>query len=486
MSDLARRIASADIQDERTKIQLQQQYGLEEEDLVNNALVTARIFQEAAKGNMRAAERWEELTKEVEVEDNSIKIPAEAIGSAFVDINRHILPNIKYVFKGGRGGLKSSYISLKIIELLLSHSMMHACVVRRVGQTLKDSVYAQLKWAITTLGLENDFEFKKSPLEIVYKTGQTIYFRGADDPLKLKSIKPPYGYIGILWKEEWDQLAGPEEDRSINQSVLRGGPEAYEFCSFNPPRTIDSWVNRVLLEPDDKRIVHSSTYLAAPAEWLGQKFLDDAEHLKEVNPKAYEHEYMGVANGDGGAVFEFIEPRTITNEEIGNFDKLYAGVDWGYYPDPFCFLLVHYDPQQEKVYLIDELYAQKLQNKDSAEWILKNHPELVQNGVLKYGIICDSAEKKSVADFVDLGIRNAKAAYKPPGSVAYGIKWLQARTLVIDRNRTPHAYEEIVHYEYEKDKDGDVVSGYPDENNHAIDALRYSLSPVFLRRGTTA
>lgn len=107
---------------------------------------------------------------------------------------------------------------------------MHACIIRKMGNTLKDSVYAQMKWAINELGLYDEFNCKLSPLEIVLKeTGQTIYFRGCDDPLKLKSIKPPFGYIGILWKEEKDQLCGPEEERSINQSVLRGGADSYDF-----------------------------------------------------------------------------------------------------------------------------------------------------------------------------------------------------------------------------------------------------------------
>lgn len=142
------------------------------------------------------------------------KIPAVCIGRAFCDINRRIAPNKSYVFEGGRGGLKSSYVSLKIIELLMNKPEMHACVVRKIAGTLRDSVYAQIKWAINELGLNDEFSCKVSPLEIKRKsTGQIIYFRGCDDPIKLKSIKPPFGYIGILWKEEKDQLSGPAEAR---------------------------------------------------------------------------------------------------------------------------------------------------------------------------------------------------------------------------------------------------------------------------------
>ena len=487
MAEIASKIASADIKDPKLRAQLQAQYGLEEEELINDSLVTARVFQEAVNGSMRAIEKWQEISQVGAEEDKEYELPARVIGKAFVDVNRNIKPNIKYVFKGGRGGLKSSYISLKIIELLKNHLNIHACVIRKVGATLKDSVYAQMQWAINELGLTEEFEFKKSPLEIVYKkTGQRIYFRGSDDPVKLKSIKPEFGYIGILWKEEWDQFSGPAEDRSINQSVLRGGDIAYEFCSFNPPKSKENWVNKQELEPNDKRVIHSSCYTEAPREWLGQRFLDDAEHLKEVNPDAYEHEYLGIANGDGGNVFEFLELRDIADDEIENMPNLYAGVDWGYYPDPYAFILCSYDPAREKIYIIDEYVAQKKKNSETAEWIKENHGELLEGDVLQYGIICDSAEKKSVVDYSDLGIWNAKAAWKPPGCVSYSMKWLQGKTIVIDPKRTPYAYKEIVEYEYERDKDDNVLSGYPDENNHCIDALRYALSPVYMRHFNSA
>lgn len=484
MSELARQIAAGDIQSDKLKKQIKA-LGIEDEDLTNNAVVTAAIFQGATKGNMAAVEKWEQLTEAIGADNKPFELPARVIGRAFVDINRNLLPNMTYIFKGGRGGLKSSYISLKIVELIKNYPDMHACIVRKVGATLKDSVYAKMKWAIRELGLEEEFEYKVSPLEIRYrKTGQTIYFRGADDPIKLKSIATPFGYIGILWKEERDQLAGAEEERSINQSVLRGGNVMYDFASYNPPKSKSNWVNIEERVPNENRIVHTSSYLDVPPEWLGQKFLDDAAHLKEVNPEAYEHEYMGVANGEGGLVFDYVEVRDISDEEIRNMDRLYAGVDWGYYPDYYAFILSYYNPAQETIYLIDEHCINRASNRETAAWILENHSRDIR--ACDYGVVCDSAEPKSVADYVDLGIFNAKEAYKPPGSVDYGMKWLQKRKIVIDPRRTPYAHKEITMYEYDRDKDGNVISGYPDRDNHCIDALRYSLSPLFMRRFTQA
>lgn len=453
--------------------------GISDEDANNNACIVAAVYDKAIKGNMQAVDKWEQLVTVSKSDESKYELPARVLGKAFVDINRQIKPNIEYVFEGGRGGLKSSFVAFKIVELIKNNPQMHACITRQVAGTLKDSVYANMKWAINELGLMEEFECKVSPLEIKYiKTGQTIYFRGLDDETKLKSIKPEFGYIGILWKEEKDQMKGDAQERSVNQSVLRGGDESYDFSSYNPPKSKSNWVNRIKLVPNPKRVIHHSSYLEAPAEWLGQKFIDDAAHLKEINPEAYEHEYLGVPNGDGGNVFEYLEIRDITDEEISHMDRIFAGVDYGWYPDQFCYLRTYYDSAREKIYLIDELYVNKWSNSKTAEWIKKK-------GYDDYTMICDSAEPKSVNDFRDAGLP-ARGAIKGPGSIEYGFKFLQTKTIVIDPKRTPNAYKEITEYEYDRDKEGNVISGYPDGNDHAISALRYAYEPLFNRRGHSA
>lgn len=387
--------------------------------------------------------------------------------------------HLEYVFKGGRGSTKSTTVGMTIVELMKNNHDVHAVVCRKVGNTIKDSVYNKIKWAIGKQEFTEEFDSKLSPMEITLKsTGQKIYFRGADDPDKIKSINPEFGYIGILWFEELDQFAGPEEIRKIEQSAIRGGDLAWIFKSFNPPKTMNNWANKYVLEPKENRIVHSSTYLDVPSGWLGQPFIDEAEHLKEVNPNAYEHEYMGIANGNGGNVFEYLEIRDITDEEISRMDRIFAGVDYGWYPDAFCYLRTYYDSAREKIYLIDELYVNKWSNSKTAEWIKKK-------GYDDYTMICDSAEPKSVNDFRDAGLP-ARGAIKGPGSIEYGFKFLQTKTIVIDPKRTPNAYKEITEYEYDRDKEGNVISGYPDGNDHAISALRYAYEPLFNRRGNSA
>lgn len=456
--------------------------GVDPEDIDNQMAIVAGMSKAAMLGDAKAAKVLVDIIgkdDDKQYQDKKYELPARVLGKAFVDLNRHIEPNIAYVLEGGRGSLKSSFWALKIVELMKNNPELHACITRQVAATLKDSVYAQMKWAINILDLNDEFDCKVSPLEIIYKkTGQTIYFRGLDDETKLKSIKPAFGYIGILWKEEKDQMKGAAEERSVNQSVLRGGDISYDFSSYNPPKSKSAWVNKEKLIPNPNRVIHSSTYLEAPAEWLGKKFIEDAEHLKEVNPAAYAHEYMGEANGDGGNVFEYLEIRTITDEEIERMDRIYQGVDWGFYPDPFAFIRLHYDSAREKIYLIDEIYENKKSNKQTAE-------EIISRGYADYRITCDSAEPKSVNDYVDFGLF-ATGAIKGPGSVEYSMKWLQNRTIVIDPKRTPNAFKEITEYEYERDREGDVISGYPDENNHLIDAIRYGTESIWKRRGSSA
>ena len=481
MAQLAELMLNSQL-DEQSKKRVQKMCGdVMDEDATVASMIMAGQIQSAMKGNTKAFIALTELSDKANAGGNEerYRLPAEVIGKAFVDINRQIKPNIEYVFEGGRGGLKSSFVGFKIIELIKNNPMMHACITRQVAGTLKDSVYAQMKWCINMLGLNDEFECTKSPLEIKYKkTGQIIYFRGLDDETKLKSIKPEFGYIGILWKEEKDQMKGDAQERSVNQSVLRGGDESYDFSSYNPPKSKSNWVNRIKLVPNPKRVIHHSSYLEAPAEWLGQKFIDDAAHLKEINPEAYEHEYLGIPNGDGGNVFEYLEIRDITDEEISRMDKIFQGCDWGFFPDPYAFIRLYYNHNTEKIYLIDEIYENKWSNRKSADEILKRKYD-------DYTITCDSAEPKSINDYRDFGLP-ARGAIKGPGSVEYSMKWLQTRTIVIDPKRTPNAYKEFSEYEYERDKDGNVISGYPDENNHLIDACRYATESLWRRRGTNA
>lgn len=407
-------------------------------------------------------------------------IPASMVAPAFIKVIHDIEQQLynEYVFPGGRGSTKSSFVGLQIVDLIMKHEGVHALATRQVADTLRTSVYAQIQWAIDALGLEDEFHCTVSPLEITRKsTGQKIYFRGADDPGKIKSIKVPFGYIAILWFEELDQFKGEEAVRKIEQSVIRGGELAYIFKSFNPPKSANNWANKYIKVPKKTRLTTWSNYLDVPKHWLGKPFIDEAEHLKEVNPIAYENEYMGVANGTGGNVFDNVTIREITDEEIKEFDRLYNGIDWGWYPDPFHFGRMHYDAARRKLFIFMEHRCNKQSNRQTAD-------KLIEKGITANDIItCDSAEPKSIGDYKSYGLL-ARAAEKGPGSVDYSMKWLQSLTeIIIDNVRCPETANEFLNYEYERDKEGNVISGYPDKDNHAIDCVRYATNPIWKRRG---
>lgn len=406
---------------------------------------------------------------------------SNVLGPAFYQFAHDVFlhGHTHYDLSGGRGSLKSSGISLLVPLILLTNPNTHALVLRKVANTIRDSVYSQYIWAIGELGMANQWEAKVQPMELIYKpTGQKIMFRGADDPMKIKSIKVPFGYIAVTHFEEKDQFAGRSEIRNILQSTMRGGELFWNFESYNPPISRDNWANKDSLQERSDRLCHKSTYLEAPPEWLGEQFLIEAEHLKEIDERAYRHEYLGEAVGTGGSVFEKIEKRRLTDDIIARFDRIYQGIDWGWFPDQFAFIRLHYDHARATIYILDELYVNKWSNEEVARWIKKHK----YNNVLT---ICDSAEPKSLFDMRQMGIR-VDGAIKGPGSIEYGMKWLQRRKIIIDPQRTPNACRELSEYEYERDKEGNFISGYPDKNNHIIDAMRYALERLMHGNKTRA
>lgn len=406
---------------------------------------------------------------------------SEMLAPVFYDFAKDVMRHghTHYDIRGGRGSLKSSTVSLLVPQLLIANPNTHALVLRKVANTLRDSVFNQYMWAIAELGMAGLWYAKVSPMEIIYRpTGQKIMFRGADDPMKIKSIKVPFGYIAVTHFEEKDQFSGRAEIRTILQSTMRGGDKFWNFESYNPPISRDNWANVDSAEDKPNRLCHISTYLDAPKSWLGEEFINEAEYLKHTDERAYQHEYLGLPVGTGGNVFDKLELREITDDEVKRFDRIYQGIDFGWYPDPFCFVRIYYDVARETLYLIDENYVNKTSNEDNAAWIREHHYN-------DFPITCDSAEPKSIVDFRASGV-DARSAIKGPGSVEYGMKWLQRRKIVIDKRRTPNAYKEIVGYEYERNKDGEIISGYPDKNNHAIDAIRYGMEPAYRLYGVRA
>lgn len=404
---------------------------------------------------------------------NIANLIAPSFDEVFFDVEQHL--HTFYLLAGGRGSAKSSFVGgIRIPVSVMEDPNIHAVVIRKVGNTIKNSVLPQIVWGLEQLGVLDKFRVKLSPPEITYKkTGQKILFFGLDDPAKVKSIKLPFGYVGIVWFEELDQFSGMEEIRNVLQSLLRGGPSYQVFGTYNPPKSRNNWVNEEILVDDPDRLVHHSTYLTVPEDWLGPQFLAEAEKLKAKNEMAYRHEYLGEVTGTGGAVFENVEDMAMSYELVGNFDRLYYGLDFGFAVDPLAYVAMYYDAKREDLYIFDELYRQKMTNSQAAKAI-----KLRINGGR---ILADAAEPKSIAEMSDYGLR-ISGARKGPDSIDFGMRWLQNRAhIYIDKRRCPNTYKEFVAYEYDRNKDGQFISAYPDDNNHSIDAVRYGLSEIMNR-----
>jgi len=390
-----------------------------------------------------------------------------------------------YTCAGGRGSCKSSTIAELIIILMLEHSDIFVLAARKVKDTLKDSVYNQLVWAINQLGVADRFHIGKSPMEITLrKTGQKIYFRGLDDPEKIKGLNPPFGRIRITWFEESTEMTA-KDMADVKATTMRGSGVFWVFDSYNPPASRRNWKNKDALtgEPGivctGNRMFHFSDYRSVPHDWLGDALFEEIETMRKTNERMYRNVFLGEATGTGKNIFENVKQRAITADEIKAFDWPYYGIDWGYYPDPFMWGNVAYDSKNNRLFIYDELKLLKHGNWEASEALKKKHPAM--NDL----ITADSAEPKSVADFHEWGW-NICGAVKGKGSLEAGFKWMQSLSeIIIDPERCPNAADEFSLYEYDYDKKtGEIMTGYPQgQPDHYMALTRYALEQVWSRRG---
>lgn len=242
---------------------------------------------------------------------------SEVIAPAFFPVHEDLrrAGHAEYWLSGGRGSGKSSFVSLEILLGLMRDRRAGAIIYRKVADTLRDSVYAQMLWAIDRLGVAGDWQARLSPMELVHReTGQRILFRGADDPQKSKGVRLRDGYFRYLWFEELSEFDGIDAIRTIKASILRAsgeGPDAQTtvLCTYNPPVSPWHWVNREACAPPAGRLAHHSDYRQMPPAWLGDSFLAEAEALHAHNPRAWRHMYLGEVTGTGGQVFENLRLR---------------------------------------------------------------------------------------------------------------------------------------------------------------------------------
>lgn len=436
-------------------------------------------------------------------EDARVLVPpydmSANISPVFCDVSRVIDSGKvnRVMLKGGRGSTKSSYGYQKCLDIFLHRPHAQWICGRRYANTLRRSCFANVLWAITKRGMTVgkpgegcDFDKTVSPMEITYnKTGQKIIFSGLDEPEKLKSItfEDPDAKIEILLLEEYNQLSGPEDARNVRQSVFRSD-YSLEFDIYNPEPDTEQWTNKEARIEEPGKLVHHSTYLDVPAEFIGKRFIEQAEVLKEINPTAYANEYMGDETGLTGTVFNNVVAQSITYEDTLAMKWIRCGMDWGFQSDPWVWLRVGYDRKTRTLYILDEIFNTKTLDDANIEEVKRHLIERDETGKPLYTnegkpvynrnkpqneIRADAASPKDIATWRHGGMAIMGASKRVP--VADGIKWLTKRkAIVIDRERCPLAYQEFSRYRALEDDEGNF-KGYPDKDNHTIDAVRYAV-----------
>lgn len=404
---------------------------------------------------------------------------SEFLPSAFHPVWRASLNSeiLNVVCKGGRGSGKSSDIAHIITQLLMRYAV-NAVGIRKTDNTLEQSLYEQMKWAISEQEVTHLFKFNKSPLRITYiPRGNYMIFRGAQNPERIKSLKDSMFPFAIGWIEELGEFKTEEEVTTITNSLLRGeladGLFYKFFYSYNPPKRKQSWVNKkyeTSFQPKNT-FVHHSTYKDNP--YIAKEFLKEVEATRERNPRRAEWEYDGKAIGSGVVPFDNLKVSSgsITDEMVANFDNIRNGLDFGYATDPLAFCRWHYDKKKNGIYAIDEIYEVKMSNRKFAE-------RAKQKGYQSDRIASDSAEPKSIAELNhDHDMKGIYGVKKGPDSVEYGEQWLDDLDFIcIDPLRTPKIAWEFENIDYQTDKDGNPKPRLEDKDNHLIDATRYAFS----------
>ena len=414
------------------------------------------------RGMEMVMQRWKDkfITKEVSLKD--------IVGKGYKEFwntkKRYV------VCKGSRASKKSKTAALWHIVHIMQHPGANALVIRKTERTLRDSCYADLKWAINRLGVDSYWKATLSPLELVYlPTKQRIIFRGLDDPLKLTSISTECGSICFVLIEEAYEITKEEDFDFIDESIrgeLQDGLWKRITIILNP-WSDSHWIKKRFFDnPDDDVLAMTTTYKI-------NEFLDEAdiklfEKMKINNPRRYKTAALGEWGISEGLIYENFIEKWFDINEIKNMtnSKVCFGLDFGYVNDAtalFCGIIFE---QEKLLYVFDELYEKNLSNEKIAEKIFKM-------GYSKEKIIADSAEPKSIDRLYDLGIRGIKAARKGKDSIMNGIDYLQDFKIIVHPICVNFLLE-IQNYAWQTEKNGKQINKPIDDFNHLMDAMRYA------------
>lgn len=378
------------------------------------------------------------------------------------------------VVKGSRASKKSTTTAINLIYRIMKYPKSNALVVRKTYRTLQDSCYAQLRWACDRLGVKEYFDFKLSPLEIIYKpTGQKILFRGLDDPLKVTSVTVDVGYLCFLWIEEAYEIMSESDFDMLDESIRGEVPgELFKQITLTlNPWNERHWIKGRFFDREDKDTLAITTnYLCN--EWLDESDRSVFERMKVNNPRRFQVAGLGNWGIAEGLVYENFIEKSFTLNDVKDFVTV-AGLDFGYTNDPTAFFIGFLNDKNKILYVWDEIYKKGLSNR-------KIYEEINSLGYAKESITGDSAEPKSIDELYDYGLR-IKGATKGRDSIMNGIQWIQDLKIII-HPRCTNFITEISNYTWDKDRFGKTLNAPVDDFNHLMDAMRYGLEDHILNK----
>ena len=380
------------------------------------------------------------------------------------------------VVKGSRASKKSKTTALWYIYNIMKYQGSNLLVIRKTGRTLKDSCYTELKWAVKRLKVEHLWNFTLSPLEATYiPTGQKIYFRGLDDPLKVTSITVDVGCLCWMWIEEAYEVMKEDDFNVLDESIRGEVPEGLFkqiTLTFNPWNE-HHWLKKRFFDapPDEDILAITTNYLCN--EWLDEADLKVFDTMRKNNPRRYAVAGLGGWGIVDGLVYENWREEAFTLEDIKNFNTA-AGLDFGYTNDPTAFFIGFLDTENKRLYVWDEIYEKGLSNK-------KIYDAITEAGYNKERITGDSAEPKSIDELKGYGLK-IKGAEKGKDSIKNGIQWIQDLEIII-HPRCVNFLTEISNYTWDEDRFGTKLNVPIDEFNHLMDAMRYALEKYIKDKG---
>ena len=376
------------------------------------------------------------------------------------------------VCKGSRASKKSKTTALWFIVNMMKYPQANTLVIRKTFGTLKNSCFTELKWAVHRLGVDAWWTFKESPLEATYNpTGQKIYFRGLDDPLKVTSITVDVGVLCWAWLEEAYEVMNEDDFNTLDESIRGAIPEGSGLfkqwtITFNPWNEHHWLKKRFFDNPDEETLAVTTNYMCN--EWLDAKDIKLFEDMKKRNPRRYAVAGLGGWGIVDGLVYENWREEAFDLDEVRRRPGIASafGLDFGYTNDPSTLFCGLYDKAAKQLFVFDEMYEKGMSNKRIAEAVK-------EMGYGKEQITADSAEPKSIDELKSLGLR-VKAAMKGKDSVKNGIQWIQDLEIII-HPRCVNFITEISNYTWDKDKFGTKLNVPIDDFNHLMDAMRYAL-----------